>query len=579
MRDESKENQADAAFHRKLAEILVGVKKAIKTFQFYAGNHPARAQALEQTHTQITELLAERAPLSLQISHGGFSCNDVPVGQDHPFLRGFAPDVSLRGIQGIRFLHGVRLEDLQHLTELLTLEAADLARQGGGRAFLQGRGASTVEVEDFHVQFVEMASAHPDSLPSQERSVTEPSQGDPSQEPLASAPAGLAASQPTEQPEGEIDTAQAVPSGMGEAGDQETGEGEGPGEQEEEEAEPDLEALIAELQKTDRPARYESITEALSRLGREALARGDNDPCLRIMAALALELHPNSPQEEKITRYARWTVRSLLDDTGPQFVVEGFCRGRTVAEADVVHLLLTFKEEMAEAVVQRLVIEKEGMTRDKLKDLIVQMGAASLPAVGSALKAPSLETVRRLFPLLPRLEAPDAGETLKRLFRHYDPRIREESVRLFAQMRTELTDEPLIKALADPEPPVRQAVMAVMGGLKVKAAVAPLRQIAEEPPGTRDVEEQKMAIAALGTIGEPEALPTLIALLRQKRWFQRRATEKLRIAAAFALGKLGGPEAKQALQAVGHSARPALKRACEVALKNPHGSEETEGAE
>jgi hypothetical protein len=234
---------------------------------------------------------------------------------------------------------------------------------------------------------------------------------------------------------------------------------------------------------------------------------------------------------------------------------------------------------MAEAVVQRLMIEKEGMTRDKLKDLIVQMGAASLPAVGSALKAPSLETVRRLFPLLPRLEAPDAGETLKRLFRHYDPRIREESVRLFAQMRTELTDEPLIKALADPEPPVRQAVMAVMGGLKVKAAVAPLRQIAEEPPGTRDVEEQKMAIAALGTIGEPEALPTLIALLRQKRWFQRRATEKLRIAAAFALGKLGGPEAKQALQAVGHSARPALKRACEVALKNPHGSEETEGAE
>lgn len=577
MRDESKQNHADGDFYRKLAEILVGVKKAIKTFQFYAGNHPARAQALDHTHTQVTELLAERAPLSLQISHEGFSCNDAPVGRDYPFLRGFAPDLSLRGIQEIRFLHGVRLEDLQHLTELLTLEAADLARQGGGKTFLQGRGVSTVEVEDFHVHFVEMASAHPDSQPSQEPSVTEPLQGDPSQDDPASA-AGPAAPQPAEQPEDEIATAEAVPSDM-EGADQETAEGEGPGEQEEEEAQPDLEALIAELQKTDRPARYESITEALSRLGREALTRGDSDSCLRIMTALALELHPNNPKEERITRYARWTVRALLDDTGPQVVVDGFCRAGTVAEKDVVHLLLTFKEEMAEAVVQRLVLEREGATRRKLKDLIVQMGAASLPTVRSALKAPSWETVRRLFPLLPRLEASDAGETLKRLFRHYDPRIREESVKLFAQMRTELTDEPLIKALADPEPSVRQAVMAVMAGLKVKAAVAPLRQIAEEPPGTRDVEEQKMAIAALGTIGGPEALPTLIALLRQKRWFQRRATEKLRIAAAYALGKLGGPEAKQVLQAVGQSARPALKHACEVALRNPHTSEEREGAE
>jgi hypothetical protein len=597
VRDKSKHNQADAVFYRKLAEILVGVKKAIKTFQFYAASHPARAQALEHTHTQITELLDERAPVSLQISHEGFSCNDVPVGQDHAFLRGFAPNLSLQGIQGIRFLHGVRLEDLQHLTELLTLEAADLARQGGGRAFLQGRGASTVEVEDFHVQFVETGSAHPDSVPSKEHLLTEPSQGDPSQGAAASAPAELTARQSAERPEGEIDTAEAVPSGMeaageqdgmegagdqdgtGGEGDQNTGDGEGQGEQAEEEAQPDLEALIAELHKTDRPARYESITEALSRLGREAWARGDSDPCLRIMTALALELHPKNPKEEKITRYARWTVRSLLDDTGPQLVIEGFCRGGTVGEDEMVHLLLTFKEEMAEAAVQRLVIEKEGATRRKLKELIVQMGAASLPAVRSALKAPSRETVRRLFPLLPKLQAPDTPEILKRLLRHYDPRIREESVRLFAQMRTELTDEPLIKALADPEPSVRQAVMAVMGGLKVKAAVMPLRQIAEEPPGTRDVEEQKMAIAALGTIGEPEALSTLIALLRKKRWFQRRTTEKLRIAAAHALGKLGGREAKQALQAVGQSARPALKHACEVALKNPHASEQTEGAE
>ena len=170
------------------------------------------------------------------------------------------------------------------------------------------------------------------------------------------------------------------------------------------------------------------------------------------------------------------------------------------------------------------------------EDLLIQMGDASVAAVRSALAAPSWETVRRLFPLLPRLPAPDAAEILKRLFRHYNPRIRLESVRLVGQMGAEFTDEPLLDALGDTDASVRQGAMAVLGGLRVKAAIPALRQIAEEPPGTRDVEGQMAAIAALGAIGDPEALSTLIALLHRKRWLLRRTTEKIRIAAAYALG-------------------------------------------
>lgn len=554
--DNSKDIHVDAGFYRKLAEILVGVKKAIKTFQFYAGNHPARAQALAHTHKQVTELLAQRAPLALQISHEGFFADGEPVGQDHPFLRGFAPELTIRGIQGIRFLHGLRLEDLQLLTELLTLEAAEAARQGGGRAFLQGRGASTVEVDDLHVEFLEMGAAQPESALHEDA---------PGPEPLPEeAPPPAEPDPPTTEMEAESPP--------------ETPEEESPAvEEQKEEEQPDLETLIAELKKTDRPARYETITEELSRLGREAHARGESQPCLRVMTALALELHPDNPKAETITRFARWTLRPLLDDTGPDLVIEGFCHGGTVPEDDVAHLLLTVKDEMAGAVVERLVIEKEGATRRKLEDLLIRMGDAVLPAVRGALKAPSWETVRRVFPVLPRIAGTDVAEILKRLFRHYDPRIREESARLLGQMHADFADDLLLRALSDAESSVRQAAMAVLGGLKVKASVPPLRRIAEEPPGTRDVEEQKIAIAALGAIGDREALPTLIGLLHQKRWFQRRTTEKLRIAAAYALGKFGGPEARTALQAVGQSARPALKHACEVALKNPH-SEEPEAA-
>lgn len=538
--NDSKDLHADGGFYRKLGEILIGIKKATKTFLVYAGNHPARAQALDHTHKQITELLAQRAPLSLQINHEGFFCDEVAVGGDHPFLRGFAPDLALRGIQAIRLLHGVRLEDVQHLTELLILEAEDLSQQGGGRAFLEARGTTAIEVEGFDMEFVETAS------PPAEPVIQEESPPPEAEQPTAPA----APPEPIEEPAA--------------------------GETEEEEARPDLETLILELQKTDRPARYENITQELSQLGRDASARGDSDPCLRIMTALALELHPNNSKDETITRYARWTLRSLLEETGPALVIEAFCRGATVPEDDLVLLLLTAKEEMAEAVVRHLVIEQEVATRRRLEDLLMQMGDAALPGIKSALKAPTWESIKRLFPLLPRFAGPDAAEALEPLFRHYNPRIREESIRFLGKMHVEVTDDSLRKALADPEMSVRQAAMVVVGGLKMKAAVGPLLQIAQAPPGSRDVEEQKMAIATLGAIGDPEALPTLTALLRRRRWLQRRTTEKLRIAAAYALGKLEGSEAREALQAVGQSAGSAVKHACEVALRSPHASEDTE---
>jgi len=532
VRDESKDRQADAGFSRELAEILVGIKKATRVFLAYPGKHPARAQALERTHKQIAQLLSQQAPLSVQIKSGGFSCADAPVGRNHPLLQGFALEFTRRGIQAIRFLPGVHLEDLQHITDLLIADAATLSRQGGGRAFLQGRGASTVEVEALDVKFVT-------ATPPQHESVLQ-----------EGSPVPAAPPEPAEPP------------GVGEA----------------EEAPPDLDTLLLELQKTDRPARYEYLTEELSRLGREALTQGEGNICLRIMAALAMELHPSSPKEEKITRYARWTLRSLLDESGPQLLVDGFCRRGPLPEHQLVHLLLTLKEETASAVVDRLLIEWEMGARQRLADMLIQMGPAALLSVHSALTAPSWETARRLFPLLPRLALPEVAESLKRLFRHSDPRMRRESIRLYGQLGAEQGGDPLLASLGDTDTSVRQAAIAALGGLKVKAAVPPLRQLAEAHPGTRDLEEQKRAIAALGAIGDPQVLPTLIGLLHRRRWLSRRRTEELRIAAAYALGALRMPEGMEALQAAARSAPAALKRACEVALRGAHPAEkETEG--
>jgi hypothetical protein len=567
VRDEGRNLNADAGFNRELAEILVGIKRAIKIFLAYPENHPARAQALERTHKQITQLLAQRDSLSLDISGEGFSCAEARVGGDHPLLQGFSLEFTLRGIQTIRFLSGIRLADLQHLTELLITGATDLSKHGGGRAFLQGRGTNTIEIESLDVRFVEAISPLQDSAPQQ---------GSPVAEPLLQ-PASSAPPEATSPEEAHTPRAEAAGEGGGPTAPPEEVAGAEGAEEAKDEVPADLEALIRELQQTDRPARYEYLTEELSRRGREELARGEVDTCLRVMTALALELHPTNPKAETVTRYARWSLRTMVEETGPQPLIEGFCRGGTASHDDLVHLLLTLKEEMAQPVVDQLLIEREIGARQKLADLLIKMGPASLPALRSALTAPSWETARRLFLLLPRLPTADVTDMLKRLVKHHDPRIRREGIRLLGQMDAALTGEPLLDALRDVETSVRQAAMAALGGLKVKAAVPSLRQIAQEAPGARALEEQKMAIAALGAIGDPEALPTLVALLHRKGWLSRRRTEELRIAAAYALGALGRPEATQALRAAARSAPTALRQACEAALRDGPRSDETKG--
>ncbi|MGH7371012.1 MAG: HEAT repeat domain-containing protein, partial [Candidatus Methylomirabilales bacterium] len=454
VRDESRDRQADAGFSRELAEILVGIKKATKIFLAYPGKHPARAQALERTHKQIAQLLSQQAPLSFQIKGGGFSCAGVPVGRNHPLLQGFALEFTRRGIQAIRFLPGVRPEDLQHITDLLIADAATLSRQGGGRAFLQGRGASTVEVEDLDVKFETVSPRVVSAGESGSEPVQQAAAPTPTAVATQPAPTEVAAPEAAQMPAGETGGESATPTGSPEEAGVAKAEDAVP---------PDLEVLIIELQKTDRPARYEYLTEELSRLGREALTQGEGNASLRIMAALAMELHPSSPKEEKITRYARWTLRSMLDETGPQLLVDGFCRRGPVPEAQLVHLLLTLKEETAAAVVNQVLIEREMGARQRLADMLIQMGPAALPAVLSALTAPSWEAARRLFPLLPRLAVPEVLESLKRLFRHSDPRIRRESIRLYGQLGAEQGGDPLLSALGDTDTSVRQAAIAALG--------------------------------------------------------------------------------------------------------------------
>jgi len=582
VRGESADSGGDTRFYQELAESLAGIKKAAKDMLFYPSHHPARGQALERTHGQLLELLHRHHPLTLNISREGFSLAKTPIGRDQPLLKAFASDLFLRKIQTLRLLPGLRLEDLQRLTELLNMDPSDLGTHGGGKAFLRGREVSTVEVEELELKFSErmpsLPSAAPDQggSPGEEGGLLGSAQGEPEQVSTldqGGGPWGVEAGPPVSAP-GERGQAardmrrplKAVTGGVTEGGGVALPFLK-------EEAPADLETLLDELQRTNRAARYEYLVGELSERARTAVAQRDLGPYLRILTTFTLELHPMNSKGEALVSHVRAALTTFVEGAGLELLIEAFCRGGEVREDDLVHLLLSMKEKVAGRLVEQLLLEEETAARRKLTELLVLMGGATLPTIRVALEEASWETARRLLPLLHRLTGPEVGEIWRGLLQHPDPRVRRETIRMVGQVNPEMAEGLILKALEDDQTSVRQAAIAQLGGLKVKKAVPRLQRIAEERPGSRDLEEQKAAIAALGVIGAPEAVPTLIALLHRKSWFYRKVTDELRIAAAYALGSIGVPEAVEALRAVMKSAPPSLRHACEVALRRiPGGS-------
>jgi len=96
---------------------------------------------------------------------------------------------------------------------------------------------------------------------------------------------------------------------------------------------------------------------------------------------------------------------------------------------------------------------------------------------------------------------------------------------------------------ANDDPRVRRYLALAMGRLGDRRAVAPLREaIGDESAAGRptDADTQIYAIWALGSIGDPAALPDLVRLATN-------ADSGLRKAAVHALGAFPGEESKQAL--------------------------------
>ncbi len=210
---------------------------------------------------------------------------------------------------------------------------------------------------------------------------------------------------------------------------------------------------------------------------------------------------------------------------------------RDTAEADACRRLLRhLGGRTIDPLLEILADEPDMTARKNLVDLISALAAGHVDELGAKLGDPRWYFVRNVVSILGATRDRSALPLLARTLRHPDARVRRETVRAVAGIRDKLAEEMLVAALADDDPQNVGLAARYLSTLGIPEAVPNLAAVARgDGKGNRDTGARVEAIEALGRLGTPEAAEALREVLRQRTFLAGGRAREVRTAAEAAL--------------------------------------------
>ncbi|HSH76265.1 MAG TPA: HEAT repeat domain-containing protein, partial [Longimicrobiales bacterium] len=167
------------------------------------------------------------------------------------------------------------------------------------------------------------------------------------------------------------------------------------------------------------------------------------------------------------------------------------------------------------------------------------------------------------------LQIAEAGPAMTRLFGHGDPDVRLAAVEAAATLRASSVAAALVKTLEDPERKLRIAAAKALGALQYRPASKALTGIVRGRAIRRaDISEKVAVFEAFGVVADANGLKVLDALLNGRGFLGRREPSDIRAAAALALGRIAGPEARAVLEKATQDDDPVVRSNVKRALRH-----------
>ncbi|HKC49759.1 MAG TPA: HEAT repeat domain-containing protein [Myxococcota bacterium] len=245
-------------------------------------------------------------------------------------------------------------------------------------------------------------------------------------------------------------------------------------------------------------------------------------------------------------------------------IVEQACTATGLASVQATQVLIAIGAPAA-GVLLRYCAETRDSSRERAAQVLIAMGDNVLAAVVDDLRDGSSERARRAARMLGEMQNPGGVQFLADALRAPDLALAREAARALARIATDPAAAALVAGLKL-SPSIAETCAGCLGGLRQGAAARALGELLDLE---RDVPDglRREAIRSLGRLASAEALTRLKRVLDHAPLLGRARFRPLRVAAAQAIGQIGGAIALQTLQPHARRGDPEVRQACQEAIR------------
>jgi len=546
--------------------LLIELGRALKARRFYPGDHPARKATLERSFRAWRTDLDRSGPLELEVRQGAFRI----VGGSEALGRGtldeLARELVHHAVRRLRFEPDLDAAAFEALVDVLSLDPEEVQEAGGVERALYERAPAgiTLNAVDYAALLQRESEARAQGAP--EAEAADAGQAEPP-EPAAGD------SQPEAGQTTGLDPLAQLGGLLREEGDEARDGTLQP------EAEPDrgieLVArlrLLDECREDEEYARtLQAVMAEISRLPPDADAADDAYRAVLVLSAHASD-GPRSERQRTLAEEALFHLATgaRLDD-----VVRRACDKGPQASVRATQILLQLGAHAVPPLFDAMLEESDPERRGQLGALLIAMGDKATPEVKRSLEEGEPARARLAARLAGELQNPGLAPYLRGVLRSEEAALDLQKdaakalQRIGSAAAARILAEAVSGAPAEVAAVAAHALAATRSPRGLEVLVTTLRRSLRE-------DDQLLArevIRALGRLGREEAAPALAEILGRRSLLGRKKLRELKLAAAAALGRLPGDEARELLERVARGRGDAqVRRAARTALSRRSAS-------
>ncbi len=525
--------------------LLLELARALRARQFYPPTHPTLKATLERTLAVWQEALSEVEELRLELRGGNLLLPDGTPACG-PGIDDIAKALRLRRVRRLRIHCDLEAQELLVLIDALAQNAESLEQLGGLEQSLLRAGVRHITTSE--MEFAELSDrAQPPVQPAPNDELNNDTDDD-SDDDTDPAPQGAhEVARRVGRRASPADNPQVTP------------------EKQRSEIISELIKLLAELEKCDKVGEYQELATRIQERVVAMTEAGDvADGYRAVLVCCRHATDPGARTPELRAEAERWLHQLAESPHMLDLLIDHACSSAGLSSVQATQTLICLGSSVVPTLLARYA-SGSNVVQSQLTAVLIAMGETALPVMMREVASDSPERARRAARLLGRMQNPRAMDALLERLQEPDDDLQQEAARGLARIGTDHAVQGLLQA-ANKLPKLTSVVIACLGEARSPAAVQALTHILDTNSRYSE-NEQREAIRSLGRIRNPEALAPLKRVLGRKTFLRRKRTRALRIAAARAIGRIGGDDASMALAEHAVGPDPAVRKACHESLE------------